>query len=131
MAAEADKSSKPKRRLRTAPETVRERATKAQEADAKPKRSRKPSKIFAPLRPIGRALRKFGNLKPVRFIGRILLPGYFRNSWHELRLVTWPSRRESRRLTTAVMIFAIVFGVLIALVDYGLDKAFKKVILKQ
>lgn len=130
MAAEAE-PSKTKRRLREAPETVRERASKAQEAGSKPKRSRKTRKIFAPLRPIGRALQKFGRLKPVRIIGRILMPSYFRNSWRELRMVAWPSRKESRRLTTAVMLFAIVFGILIAVVDFGLDKVFKKVILKQ
>ena len=66
----------------------------------------------------------------MRIIGAILLPRYFRNSWKELRQVTWPNGRESRRLTIAVVLFATVFGLVIALVDYGLDKVFKQVLLK-
>jgi preprotein translocase subunit SecE len=66
----------------------------------------------------------------VRFIGRIIGFTYIRGSWQELKQVTWPSRSEGRRLTTAVIIFSIVFGVLIALVDFGLDKLFKDLLLK-
>ena len=130
----ADGPTKPKRRLRTAPETVRERAERVQEAAEKPKRKHRPSKIFAifaPLKPIGQALQKFGRWKPAHILGLILLPRYVRNSWRELRHVTWPNRRESLRLTSAVIIFATIFGILIAIVDFGLDKVFKKVILKQ
>lgn len=61
----------------------------------------------------------------MRFIGRVLGLRYLRDSWKELRQVTWPTFRESRRLTLAVIMFSIVFGLLIAVVDYGLDKAFK------
>jgi len=70
---------------------------------------------------------------PLRFIGKILrwlVPRYLRNAWRELRLVTWPSRRESWRLTGAVFIFAIVFGVLVTIVDRGFDSLFKHTILK-
>jgi preprotein translocase subunit SecE len=70
----------------------------------------------------------------MRFIGRILykifLIGYFKNSWKELRQVTWPGRKETWKLTFAVFMFAIVFGTIIALVDYGLDKVFRHLILK-
>lgn len=83
-----------------------------------------------PLKQIGHALRWFFRLRPVRFIGRMLGFGYIRSSWHELRYVTWPTRREGRRLTTAVIIFSVVFGALIAIVDYGLDKLFKQLLLK-
>jgi preprotein translocase subunit SecE len=61
----------------------------------------------------------------------VIVPRYFRNSWAELRRVTWPGRKETRQLTSAVLVFAVIFGILIATVDYGLDKVFKKVILKQ
>jgi preprotein translocase SecE subunit len=83
-----------------------------------------------PLKQIGHAVRWFFRLRAVRFIGRILGLGYFRRSWQELKHVTWPTRREGRRLTTAVIIFSIVFGALIAVVDYGLDKLFRQVLLK-
>jgi preprotein translocase SecE subunit len=131
--AEEGEASKPKRRLkRAAPETVRERAAKAVEANGKKiKPAREPRKVFAPFRAIGRFLKKVGSFPPIRILGLILLPRYVRNSWRELRQVAWPGRRESLRLTSAVIIFAVIFGVLIAATDYGLDKVFKKVILKQ
>jgi preprotein translocase SecE subunit len=83
-----------------------------------------------PLKQIGNGLRWFFRLRAVRFIGRIFGLGYIRSSWKELTQVTWPSKREGRRLTTAVIIFSVVFGALIAVVDYGLDKLFKQLLLK-
>lgn len=83
-----------------------------------------------PLKQIGHAVRWFFRLRAVRFVGRILGLRFIRSSWQELRLVTWPTRREGRRLTTAVVIFSVVFGALIAVVDYGLDKLFRQVLLK-
>jgi preprotein translocase subunit SecE len=83
-----------------------------------------------PLKQLGHAIRWFFRLRPVRFVGRMLGFGYIRSSWRELRLVTWPTAREGRRLTTAVIIFSVVFGALIAVVDYGLDKLFKQLLLK-
>jgi preprotein translocase SecE subunit len=49
----------------------------------------------------------------------------------ELRQVTWPDRKQSRQLTLAVVMFATVFGIVVAILDYGLDKAFKKVFLHE
>ncbi|MBP7857539.1 MAG: preprotein translocase subunit SecE [Candidatus Saccharimonadales bacterium] len=83
-----------------------------------------------PLKHIGHSLKWFFLLPPVRFIGKIIGFTYIRASWKELRGVTWPSFRDSRRLTTAVIIFSVIFGLLIAVVDYGLDKLFKEVLLK-
>ncbi len=74
--------------------------------------------ILWPLRPL---------LRPLRW----LVPSYFVNSWREVKQVTWPNRRETWRLTLAVFIFAVVFGLLIAGVDWVLDQIFKKVVLKQ
>lgn len=45
------------------------------------------------------------------------LPKYFKESWTELRKVTWPSRREAWKLTLAVFIFSGVFTLFIVLVD--------------
>ncbi|HSX32820.1 MAG TPA: preprotein translocase subunit SecE [Candidatus Saccharimonadales bacterium] len=90
--------------------------------------------IGAPFRAIGRPFKKpAGKLfhsKPMRILGHILLPRYFRNSWIELRQVTWPSRKQSWQLTSAVIIFATIFGVLIAGVDFGLNKLFKELLLR-
>lgn len=72
--------------------------------------------------------------KPFRFIGKILsyvlFIGYIRNSFKELKLVTWPDWKQSWRLTWAVLVFSVFFGVIVAVVDFGLDKVFKQLILK-
>jgi preprotein translocase SecE subunit len=127
----AEDPSRPKRRLVKKVETVREKAEKATESSAKPRRLQKTtSRIGAPFRPVGRGLKRVGSFKPVRILGFILVPPYFRNSWKELRQVTWPKFKESQRLTSAVIVFATVFGVAVALVDFALDKLFKGVLLK-
>ncbi len=92
-------------------------------------------KVFAwvshkpPLKQIGHGLRWFFRLRAIQFIGRMLGFGYFKSSWKELKQVTWPTRHESFRLTGAVLIFSVAFGLFIALVDYGLDKLFRQILL--
>lgn len=137
----ADESFKPKRRVKN-PETFRERALKATDASDKPGRASRlkkaGGKVTSPvLQPAGRITRGIVAFKPfapivkiLRLIGKVIFPVYFRNSWKELRQVTWPNWNESRRLTSAVLIFAIIFGAIIAAVDYGLDKAFRDILLK-
>jgi preprotein translocase SecE subunit len=137
-----DKPSETAKRRVKNPETFRERALKAANTPDKPKvRSRirsRSGKITSPvLSPIGRFFKKLAQIQPFKFIfkicriiGRIIVPRYVRNSWKELRLVNWPSWKQSRQLTFAVLLFAIVFGSLIATVDYGLDKLFKSILLK-
>ncbi len=86
-------------------------------------------KMIKPVAPLTKPFKT----KPFRFIGnflyKILFIGYFMASWRELRQVTWPGRRETAQLTLAVFMFAIGFGIMIAVVDYGLDKLFKEVLL--
>lgn len=131
-----------KKRLVKNPETFRERALKTATQNEQPKRvtqlRRATSRpLGRMLRPIGRALARLFRHQPfkiigqaLRLIGRIIFPEYLRGSWRELRRVKWPDWNESRRLTVAVLIFAIVFGGLVSIVDYGLDKIFKQVLLK-
>lgn len=83
-----------------------------------------------PLKQIGHGLRWFFRLKPFLFIAKITGLKYLYDSLSELRDVTWPSFRESLRLTGAVIIFAIIFGFFVAIVDFGLDKVFKQILLK-
>lgn len=80
------------------------------------------------LKPIFRILGLI--LRPVKKVLGWLMPRYFVNAWREVRQVTWPTRRETWRLTFAVFLFALIFGLLIAGVDKVLDEFFKKVILK-
>jgi preprotein translocase SecE subunit len=83
-----------------------------------------------PLKQIGHGIRWFFRLRFVRFIGRILGLRFIRGSWRELKQVTWPARREGLRLTSAVIVFSVVFSLVLAVVDYGLDKVFKQLLLK-
>ena len=138
---------KKKRRIvkKTKPETVRERAAKASEAEVKPRRIRNTaSKANKPLKAIGRGAalgaRPFSFLlapfrtRPARFVGRLLTKIFFlkyiRNSWRELRQVSWPNRHDTIKLTLAVFVFATAFALLVAVVDYGLDKVFKLLLLE-
>jgi preprotein translocase SecE subunit len=128
---------RPKRRLKAPAETVRERQTSAQT-----KTQKSSGRVSRALRPLGWPFRKIGGLsiwqskawKPFRFLGKwiglIVVPPYVRNSFRELKLVTWPDWKQSWRLTFAVLAFSAVFGAFIAGVDYGLDKLFKEVLLK-
>ncbi|HSH55194.1 MAG TPA: preprotein translocase subunit SecE [Candidatus Limnocylindrales bacterium] len=122
------------RRLKGSNETIRQRSEKHQlKASAPPKPSKARAFIrgfTAPLRMAGRQIAKLGRFRVFRLIGRILLPYYVRNSWKELRLVTWPNRRTTWRLTYAVITFSIAFGLVVAGVDFVLDKLFKELILK-
>lgn len=71
------------------------------------KPERKPRKGFAPFRSIG---------------------GYFKGSWQELRQVRWPNRKQTWALTLAVLLFSLLLGVLIFLLDAGFTLLFKKFI---
>jgi preprotein translocase SecE subunit len=138
----AEKQQK-KRRVVKKTETVREKREKAVDAPPKQRRVRHAvDKANKPVRAVGRGVARATSpfsflLAPFRtrlgrFVGRILykflLLGYFVNSWKELRQVTWPNRRETAKLTLAVFVFAIMFSLIIAILDYGLDKLFKQLL---
>ena len=128
-------TSKPKQRRIRSAETVGEQIEKgkAQPKPAeKPRRLRKAASVAAkPFKPVQRVREKNYGLpvpdnKVGRFLGkrRHIIPSYFRNSWRELKQVTWPDRKQTAQLTFAVFVFAMVFGILVAVTDYGLDRIF-------
>lgn len=141
MAEESNKGSTKKRQLKKT-ETVRERTNRVATEPAKERRVKttagkvaKPfkatgKKIGVVLSPLAFLLKPF-KTKPARKIGRILasilLLKFFREAWAELKQVQWPTRHETTRLTIAVFIFSLLFGTIVAITDYGLDKIFKKV----
>ncbi len=135
----ADKTTNKTKRT----QTVRERT---QEADKPSRKRRVRQTASAATKPLGtagkgvkKAAKPFAFLlapfktKPMRKLGHILaavlLINYFRSSWQELRQVTWPNRKETAKLTIAVFLFAVVFGIAVAIVDFGLDKIFEKILL--
>jgi len=54
---------------------------------------------------------------------------FIRSSFSEIRSVTWPNRRDTLRLTFAVILFSVIFGIMISLLDWGFEIIFKKVFL--
>lgn len=116
-----------KPRIRNSAPTFREIAEKKSSGEASQKKQRR-SRIVSTdnrlIRLVGRLLR------PISKVLSWLVPRYFVNSWRELKLVTWPGRRETWRLTGAVFVFAIVFGLMITVVDKVIDRIFKDIVLK-
>lgn len=113
--AEAKDSKKRIRKLRAAP-TLREQAEAANTGVDKPSRKRRlfGSRLFAPVRVLGRLIKRLGLgiagsrygkaaaslyksklFWPVRFLvkvlSKVLFVRYFWDSWKELRLVIWPN----------------------------------------
>lgn len=137
----ADKTPRKKRRLKPSPVSVREKRQLAEQATSRPatrKRSGVVKKLlswaFWPLAWLAR--RQFWQskyLKPLRFIvkiiGYILFWPFIKGSIEELKNVEWPDFRTTNRLTLAVIIFAIVFGAVIASADYAFGKLFKELII--
>lgn len=115
--------------------SMRESAAKSRESAAKPKRVRKAAS--AATRPVGKAGKALTTeyhilgKKDSNFFtrSRKLTPRYFREAWKELKNVTWPGRSETWRLVFAVFIFSIVLGLFIAVLDYGLERLLREVIL--
>lgn len=118
MAKQPTKGNKTVRTLR---QTTEEKAA--------PKKRSLRSPVRKVTGPLGKAKTKVSKGKAGK-VGRFIVPKYFRNSFAELRQVTWPDRMQTVRLTFAVIAFATVFGIAIALVDYGLDKLFRELLLK-
>lgn len=125
--------------------SVRDKATTAAQKTSKPRKLHKArSAAWKPFKAVfaflGRVLRPFRFLlapfrtRPARAMGRflasVLLLRYFRESWKELRQVEWPNARTTAKLTLAVFLFAIVFGLFVSLVDYIIGLGVEKLIIK-
>ena len=126
-----------KKRIRKQ-ETMREKTEKAAKDTKSPRRIKKTASAVK--RPVKAALdagKKEYHLIPQSDTGlkgfltksRRITPSYFRSSYKELKLVSWPNRKETWRLVFAVFLFATLFGLLITVVDFGLDKLFKQAFL--
>ena len=67
-------------------------------------------------------------LKDLKKAHRDEHPGYFRGSIREIRQVRWPSRKDTWRLTLAVIGYVILMAVCLTLLDALLKLIFNKVI---
>jgi preprotein translocase subunit SecE len=50
---------------------------------------------------------------------------YFRNTWAEIKKVTWPDWETTRNLTVLVIVMAVFLGVLLGGIDFVLLKIFE------
>ena len=68
--------------------------------------------------------------KLLRVIGFpfVALAKYLAASWKELKLVRWPTRKETWKMTGAVIAFSVAFSVLILLLDGLFNWIFKALI---
>lgn len=125
-----------KKRVIKSPETVREKTKRAQ-TEPKPRRVRqtvnRAGRTLKSASDTGR--REYHVPLPDNKLGRFLskrfhfVPRFLKNAWLEVREVEWPNRHETTRLSIAVFIFAIIFGTSIWVVDLGLERVFKAIIL--
>lgn len=53
----------------------------------------------------------------------IAKPGFFNDLLDELKKVTWPTRTETLRLTTIVILISLIIGLYIGIIDVALTKA--------
>ena len=138
MASEkTPEKSKPKLRVRKSV-SQRDKAVKAQKKSDKPHRVRRGlSAVKRPVAKIRRSAKQEYHLIRPRESGlmgwltktRYWTPRYFRDSFAELKLVSWPGRKETWKMVLAVFLFSAVVGIIISLVDYGLEKLFREVLL--
>ena len=55
-----------------------------------------------------------------RFVGFFKNIGrFFKNMWHELKKVTWPSKKDVLNYSLVVFAFMVVMGIIIGLIDFG------------
>lgn len=125
-----------KKRLLKKTETVRERSNKPVK-EVKTRRLRAASsRVAKPLKRVVHIGRKEYYLPlPDNKVGRFLnkrrsvTPRYVKESAHEISLVSWPTRKQTINLSFAVFVFAFFFGLIVAVLDFGLDKLFKQLII--
>ena len=55
-----------------------------------------------------------------RFVGFFKNIGrFFKNMWHELKKVTWPTKKDVLNYSLVVFAFMVVMGIIIGLIDFG------------
>ena len=52
----------------------------------------------------------------------------FKMMYHELKKVTWPSKKELVRQSTVVIVFVLLLTVIVGLMDWGLSALLKLII---
>jgi preprotein translocase subunit SecE len=139
MAKNEAKANKKLTRKRKQAETVRQKAEKESVKRKKPtKVGAIKQKVHKPLSTLGRVASKeyhpikVPDKKGVRVLNKRVkyIPQSIKNSWAELKQVTWPSRKDALKLSFAVIIFSICFAVFVQVLDFLFSKVVKEIILR-
>jgi preprotein translocase SecE subunit len=133
--SKAKKASENKTSVSRKKSSMRESAAKSRASAEKPKKVRKAAS--AATKPVGKAGKALNTefhiigKKDSNFFtrSRRITPKYFREAWKELKNVTWPGRMETWRLVFAVFVFSLTLGLFIAVLDYGLERLLREVVL--
>ena len=133
--AEQEPQKKPRRRKGA--ETVRERAEKESRKAHNPNKGKLKAKIHRPLSSLRRAsAKRYNPIKaPDNKAGKVLnkevrfVPKFVRESWVELKQVSWPSKGEAVQKTAAVFGFAIFFIILVQFLDEIFSRLVKEILI--
>ncbi len=139
--AEEDKTVNKRTKRSNAPkktQSVREK--REAHTTAKPKRIRSTAgKITTPIKSTKKLATKEIHVVPLpdnrigKFLGKKgrLTPKFVREAFAEVKLVTWPDRKNTVKLTMAVFIFAVIFAAIVGLLDWGLGELFEEFVVKR
>ena len=139
MAGKKDEKNKKTPRDKKEPETIRQKAEKEAVKRTKPtKASKLKSKVHKPLSSLRSVAAKeyhpikAPDKKGVRVLNKKvkIIPNFIKNSWKELRQVTWPTKKDAARLTFAVIIFSIFFAIFVQILDFLFSRLVKEIILR-
>lgn len=134
-----DKKSVQARRKIKEPETIRQKAEKESAKRVKPsKRSKFVKRIHRPFSTLKRVgSKEFNPIKApdkrgLHHLNKKIpyVPKFLKNSWAELKKVTWPSFSVAMKLTLAVIVFSIIFAIFVQILDYIFNKLVKEIILR-
>ena len=105
---------------------------KAKDSSAPKTEAKKPKVSKYAAKVSGKKVKKTREPAP-KFVRIIFAPffaigRYLRDSWRELRKVRWPNRRETWKMTGAVIAFTVAFATLIISLDAFFEWTFKVIL---
>ena len=53
---------------------------------------------------------------------------FVKESWHELKRVHWPTRKETFAATAVVLVLVLLISLFLALVDFGLTRVIQSLL---
>lgn len=109
-------SKEAKQQARQAKQKAKQNKLKTRQTKQKSKNNQK-DQAEKPLKEV------FILARPFVGIGR-----YLRDSWREIRLVRWPNRKATWKMTAAVLIYCAIFMVFILLIDMLFTFIFEKIL---